>query len=301
MMEVEFNDLTLEQIDLLETMGVYRLLGKTGVDNLNDMMEKNSIDIASISQHLDEDYNLLVSVRDYLSSTSSKLEQFFNSGLTDEIHDDEVLVRVYFKDKASIEKLEDFKSYGNSWYQIGRGVAMATDTAPDDIRIVGAEKGSVIIDIVAVASIAGILSKIVLYVLEVIQRVLDIQKTKLEIDNLELENKNISLDLDKEIENVQKEGADKILNSVCKEIGIKKDDGGKRNALKKSIELLLSFTQDGGKLDFVHNEVEEDDEEQSSEQKALRDSIDQLDANASKIRELEDKIKLLTESTNKDQ
>lgn len=293
---IDFNDLTLEQIDLLETMGVAELLGQDGVTYINSMMEKNGADIASISEHLNDNCSTLSDAQSYFDTLNNHLEKYFLSDSSEELSDDEVLIRVYFKDDASISNLEDFKKSGNDWYQIGRGFAIATDTAPEEIRVVGAEKGSVIINLVAIAGIAGILSKAVYESLSVIQRVMDIRKTKLEIDNLKLQNKKIAAELEKEIEREETNGADRIVKSLCKELKIKNDEGEKKAALKKSVEILLQFTQEGGKIDFVHNEIDDEPEDESSEQKALRTDMEMLDTNISKIRELESRLKLLPEA-----
>ncbi len=293
---IDFSGLTLEQINLLSDMGVSQLVGEDGVNHLISTMEKNVIDIASVANHVSDDYNVLIQARDYFESVSSQLKKYYTSEKDEEISDDEVLVRIYFKDGASINDLNDFKESGNNWYNIGRGLALATDHAPEEIRIVGAEKGSVIIDIVAVSIIASALCKIVADVLENTQRILNIKKTLLEIDNLKLQNKKIAQDLEKEIEKETEKGADTILKNACRDLKISKDEGEKRNALKKSIELLMQFTQCGGKLDFIHNEIEDDDEEDHDDaEKFLRGQMELLDENIERIRLLENDIKLLKE------
>lgn len=49
---MDFNVLTLEQMDLLERMGTLSLFGEQGESNLHRVFNENGVDIASISEHL---------------------------------------------------------------------------------------------------------------------------------------------------------------------------------------------------------------------------------------------------------
>src|SRR5690606_23216206 len=109
----------------------------------------------------------------------------------DEIPDDSVLMRVYFQNDVSIDNLTDFKKLSAMWYDIGRGIAMAQNMSPEDFNIIGAKKGSIIIEMAVAVGLATTVSKILLEALKVADRYLDILKKVQEVKGLKLANKQI--------------------------------------------------------------------------------------------------------------
>mgnify|MGYP006179352477 CR=1 FL=1 len=86
------------------------------------------------------------------------------------------MMRIYFKDASSINNLSDLKKLGSTWYDIGRGIAMTQDKSPEDFVVVGAQKGSIILELAVAARIATSVSKILLETLKVAEKVIDILK-----------------------------------------------------------------------------------------------------------------------------
>lgn len=297
---IDFNVLTLEQIELLDRMKVYSLLGEQGEKNLVQVFNDNGVDIASISEHLRDYAETLSAAKEYFCDIKNNIKEYFPVDAIEELNDGQHIIRVYFKDNAAITSLEDFKDYGRKWYDIGRCIAIATETAPEDIKVIGAEKGSIIINLVTTTLVVGLISKVILEVLKVTQRFLDIKKTLLDIENLKLNNKKIEEDLKEELESEKEAGIDSIVETIAKEYNIE-SDGEKRNNLKIAIKLLLEFSDDGGKLDFVHNDLseEEEDGQEDSVSKQFRQEIEILDSNLAEIRKLENSIKLLSNNLDK--
>jgi hypothetical protein len=58
-----------------------------------------------------------------------------------------------------MSNVADFRKWGTFWFEIGRGVAMAHNAAPEEIKIVGATKGSIIIELAVVSDIAVTISQ----------------------------------------------------------------------------------------------------------------------------------------------
>ena len=81
----------------------------------------------------------------------------------------EILMRVSFTGHAMMSNVTDFKAWGAIWYDRGRGIAMAHDATPEDIKIVGATKGSIIIELAVIATIATTTSGIILAALKVLR------------------------------------------------------------------------------------------------------------------------------------
>jgi hypothetical protein len=204
--------------------------------------------------------------------------------------ENEVLIRVSFKGHASISNITDFKSWGNIWHEIGRGIAMAHDEAPEDIRVVGATNGSIVIELATIPSIATTTSLIILAALKVAEKVLDIRKKAEEIRNLELQNKKLADEIEKEAEKEKTAGIDRISGTISKKLKLKSEgQGDKKNALDKAVKDLVSFIESGGEVDFVIPE------EKAGDEKNKKDKPDyaSLRTTFQEIRHLETKMKLL--------
>lgn len=80
-----------------------------------------------------------------------------------------------------MSNLSDFKSWGSTWYDIGRGVAMGHGTPPEDIKVVGATRGSIIIELGVAYAIAATTSRIILEALKLAEKSLALRKTVEEI------------------------------------------------------------------------------------------------------------------------
>ena len=186
-----------------------------------------------------------------------------------------------------MENVKDFKSWGNIWFDIGRGIAMAHDLSPEDIKIVGATKGSIIMELAVVASVATTTSGIILAALKVAEKVLDILNKAEELKGLKLKNTKLAKDLEKEAENEKKDGIEKITNDVAKKSGINHNgEGDKIKALDTAVKNLVNFIEEGGVVDFVVSDEEESEEGKEDQHADLRVAFNE-------IRKLEKKIEFL--------
>ena len=201
-----------------------------------------------------------------------------------------VLVRVTFDQNAKIVNIADLKVWGNTWYEIARGIAMVHNQAPEVISIVGAGKGSFIIDLSVVTPMALTVSSIIWYGLRVTERVFDIRKKAEEIRGLKLSNDKIQKELEQEAELIKTQAIDTITKDVIKTSKLEdQNEGDKIAALTKAVEDLVEFLERGGSVDFVLPEAvgsKEDDKEPSVELQLLRDRVYD-------IHQLEQKIPLL--------
>ena len=156
--------------------------------------------------------------------------------------DNEILMRVTFTGQAKMGNIKDFKTWDNPWYDIGRGIALAHGTSPEDIKIVGATTGSIIIELAVVASIATTASGIILAALKVAEKVLDIKKKAEEIRGLKLTNDKLAKDLDEAADTEKAKGIEEITVTMIKKLSIKKTgEGDKVKALETSIKNLVNL------------------------------------------------------------
>ena len=257
---INFQNLSLEQIKFLEKLKISDLIGKKGSEKIDQVLFES--DIASATQKIKGFYDRITKSITNIGNLKSALLGNFEIDETDELPDNSVLMRVYFQNDVAISNLTNFKKLSTMWYDIGRGIAMAQDKSPEDFHIIGAKKGSIIIEMAVAVGIATSVSKILLEAFKVADRYLDILKKVQELKGLKLGNKKIEKELKEEAQKEKDNGIKSILDSAI--IDLKLDvnqQGDKVNAIEKSIKKLVDFTENGGLVDFVQPEDSEEDEE----------------------------------------
>lgn len=223
----------------LSHLGIAQAVGEEGINKIEDILYKNVIDVATSAQKLQE---ILQKVSQGITK-SNQIKEGLSGCVVEEEYEteNEVLMRVSFTGHALMSNVTDFKSWGSIWYDIGRGIAMAHNSSPEDIKIVGATKGSIIIELAVVASIATTTSGIILAALKVAEKVIDIRMKAEELRGLKMKNDKFAKDLEKEAENEKKAGIEEITGSVAQEVGIKDGEGDKLKALDTAVKNLVNF------------------------------------------------------------
>lgn len=282
---VPLDQLTRDQIAFLDNLGIAKAVGEEGAEQIEDILYKNVIDVATSAQKL---HQILQKINEGIAK-SNQIKDGLSGCVFEEEYEaeNEILMRVSFTGHALMENVKDFKSWGNIWFDIGRGIAMAHDLSPEDVKIVGATKGSIIMELAVVASVATTTSGIILAALKVAEKVIDILNKAEELKCLKLKNTKLAKELEKEAENEKKDGVEKITNDIAEKLGINHNgEGDKIKALDTAVKNLVNFIEKGGVVDFVvpeEDEVEEGEEDQHND---LRVAFNE-------IRRLEKKIELL--------
>lgn len=243
---VASNALTDAQRDFIEDqLRLLPHLGHRGVDSIESILFKNSLDIATAAREMGRISGEVQWAVDRSSQIKAAL-----SGLVepDESVSEEVLLRIVFDHKAAIQDITDFKKWAAEWHDIGRGIAMSVGETPRDLRVVGAQTGSIIITLATTYAIARVASSIILKALEVAERVQGLRKVQLEIEALKLSNQAALKALKEQEASERKEGLQMIASSVSEGLAL---DGEKLVALEKSITKLLAFIEKGGEVDVV--------------------------------------------------
>lgn len=291
--EVPLHQLTSDQLDILGKLEIAQGIGPEGVDDIEDILYKNVLDIATAAQKVNE---ILTKINQGIAKSDQ-----IKTGLTGivEIEEhirDKAVIRVCFAGDAAMSNLTDFKKWGRIWYEIGRGVAMLHDSSPEDVKIIGVKTGSVVLELTAVYALTKTVSAIILEGLKVADKVLDILHKAEELKGLKLSNKKIARDLEKEAATQKEQGIEQIKNQLVEEFGLQGNgDGDKITALEKSIKDLVNFTEEGGEVDFM---LPEEPEPSDDEDEAVADGAQQairveLHETIRQIKALEEKRRLL--------
>lgn len=278
--DISVSDLTNEQEKMLSRLEILQYIGSEGVTNLENLLFRNSLDIATATAEVN-------SIHAKISQAIQKSDQLKTNLITLVDDDDEdsdegeqVIMRVHFQNDASLNNLTDLKKLSTTWWEIGRGIAMAHDGAPEDVKIVGAQKGSIIIELAVVAAIAATTSRIILSALKVADRVLTIRKKSEEIKALKLGNQKLEAELAKEADKEKKEGLESITKEISVYLNVNQNgDGEKFKVLEKSVKNLIEFVEKGGEVDFYSPEESEDNPD-----------IEQMRLNFEEIKKLEKRV-----------
>jgi len=282
---VAFSTLTIEQIKLLEVLEIKELFGVSGVSAIEDILYKNQLDIAAATKNIGENVNKINKAVQKFDQIKASFAGIYTIEEAEETPEGHVLMRIYFQGDSSMKTVTEFKKLGNQWYEIGRGIAMSCNGSPADLKIIGAHKGSVVLELAVIAGIATSISTILLAGLEVAEKSIDILKKVEELKALKLSNKKIVTDLEKEAIKEREKGINEIVQKAIEEHSLKQESQGDIiNALEKSVKNLIDFTEHGGKVDFI--QPEQGEEVRDSELITFRE-------NCKKIRIIEHKIKYI--------
>lgn len=262
---VSLSDLSSGQLEILENIGIAHNVGSEGVEAIEDVLYRNALDIATVVNKI----TTVVAEINTGVQWSSQINTLLLHILDVEevrVAEDGVLMRIHFQKEAHLSNLTEFKDWGKTWYEIGRGITMANGVAPEDIKVVGASKGSIILTLLATYGIARTTSDIILAALKVAEKVYDIKKKAQEVRALKIGNDAAEKALEKAAADTKESGIKTIIADTIKQIGLdKKNEGDKVNALESSISKLVDFIEKGGEVDFVvpeetsSGEVDKDD------------------------------------------
>lgn len=262
---VSLSDLSSGQLEILENIGIAHNVGSEGVEAIEDVLYRNALDIATVVNKI----TTVVAEINTGVQWSSQINTLLLHILDVEevrVAEDGVLMRIHFQKEAHLSNLTEFKDWGKTWYEIGRGITMANGVAPEDIKVVGASKGSIILTLLATYGIARTTSDIILAALKVAEKVYDIKKKAQEVKALKIGNDAAEKALEKAAADTKESGIKTIIADTIKQIGLdKKNEGDKVNALESSISKLVDFIEKGGEVDFVvpeetsSGEVDKDD------------------------------------------
>jgi len=272
-----------EQQVFLNKLNILNIFGKTAVEELEDILYKNALDIATATKKINEKYILL----NQGIARINKIKEGLAGLVEIEEHIiDKAIIRVHFDHDASINNITDFKKWSATWYEISRGITMVHGASPEDISVIGANKGSIIIELATAYAITKTLSEIILKVLKVVEKVYDIRKKAEEIRGMKLSNDKIANELEKEANNIKKTDVEAIVDSISETESV--SDGEIKTNLSKAITKLLDFVDKGGEIDFT---LPDDADEEEPEDKEKNDLKQLLRTKFQEIRLIEDKLK----------
>src|SRR6267143_2417664 len=217
---VPLESLSAQQVDFLRKLGIGDHVGQDAVRKIEDILFRTPLDPATAAQRFAE----IIRAIDEGIQKSDQLQQTLKGLVPPEPElEEKVLVRVTFSNDAAIANVVDLKSWSEVWYDIGRGIAMINDASPEEIRIVGAGKGSVVLELAVANGIGKTIASVILEALKVAEKVMDVRKKAEEVKNLKLTNSKIAKELADAADIEKKKGIESITEAVA---GMKRKKDG---------------------------------------------------------------------------
>ncbi len=286
---VPLESLSTQQVDFLDKIGIGSHVGEDAARQVEDILFRNPLDPATAAQKFAE----IIQEIDQGIQKSDQLRENLTGIVAPEPElEAKVLVRVTFANEAAITNIVDLKSWSEIWFEIGRGIAMINDSSPEEVEVVGAGKGSVIIELAVTYGIAKTIAVVMLEALKVAEKVVDIRKKAEEIKALKLSNSKLGKEIEDAAETEKKKGITSITQKVTR--GRRKqdtDEGDKVSAFDRAVSKLVDFLEKGGEVDCVLPEEETDGA--TEEEKPHAGQVRELRATFKEIRLLERRIEQL--------
>jgi len=276
---VHLNALSLSQLESLDTLGIKAHIGKAGVTKLEDLLKNN--DIAFVAQSVNEIKNEIAAGIAKAQAIQQALEPLIE---TEEfvVDRDSVLTRVIFEHEASIDDIEKLKSWSSKLFDIGRGFAIAQGQTPKDIRVVGASKGSLIIELaILAAKVVPIATAIGLILNAMVKyreyQILSIQARRMKADDADLadEFEKDAVRWEQRAENLKTAIAKKVADEVRQTIADFREEN--QAEFEKAVRALVDLHAKGGTIDCVIPEEEGEGEGEDKEGERTGDTAAALD------------------------
>ena len=285
---IPLTDLGFNQIDFLEGCGILQSLGTQAAEAVNKILIDNTHDISTAAQKIARLRDPINKALGSFQKVEEGLKELYSS--PDEIFE-EALVHVHFTGDAGINNIVDFKKWATSWYDIGRGIALAIDEQPESCRIVGASQGSIIVAMATTYGIAKIISDILLIAIKVRERVIELKIQQEKLRALRLSNNAAEKALQKEIDDEIISGEQKAFDALKERLQL---NGEQENALEKSVKTSFKFINNGGVIDVhVHDENEGEQDSVTAEPNQLLIERKELIRITREIRDIEERVKLI--------
>ncbi|MEQ1771518.1 MAG: hypothetical protein ABL879_16955 [Devosia sp.] len=277
--EMAIGELSLQQLDLLDDLGVRQLVGSEGARWIEAVVKAEAYDPVTTEQSAAAALASINSANDRLTAYASAIDQMEleRPNLAEEIAG-RVTVRVGFRNDVSIRNVKDWKSSADDWYQIVRGLALMSGEAPEETKVVGASTGSIILVLSATYAVSKLLATIAKHITGTAKQILELQITREELR----QKKILTKTMEAEFIRLQEEARANAKDAITKEVKgalPKSPNGEQTTALDKSIQKLLEFGEKGGDVDFVAppepapDEVEDQKQSPAAQIRSVRNLI----------------------------
>jgi hypothetical protein len=289
--EMPTDQLSTTQLDLLEKLQVDNLLGSRGRSWVNRAVRSSTYDPATTYRTIQEAASRLDAVR-------QRLGNFRSHALDLQIEKDETVdpskpfaFSVVFKNGAAINNIRDWRKSAQDWEYILSSVAAVAGDRPEDVSVITAESGSIIVWLGAGAALTKILATVSKNIASMANDYVDFQLKKEELRRSRMMSTAIENDLKRQEAERRDAGKAATLEQVrLLASSAKPEDFAK---LDKAVDKLIEFFEKGGDMDFINPALET--ESDTSGGSATDDDASTVDEVIREFRKEVQKAKLLAD------
>jgi hypothetical protein len=266
-----FDELSLEQLKMLSSLGVDVYIGPEGAAYVEAAVRTSNYDPATAVQRLNAAVQSINSTRGLLAAYVEAVNNL-GFGPDDVLAEDGLItIRVGFQNDVAINNVTEWKDTAKEWYDIVRGLSMACDESPEDVKVIGAATGSLILILAGTAAFTALLAQISKHITTAAK---DIIGVRMEVENLR-QKKLLTKGMEAELKKIEKEKTDGAITTIEKllEGKVKVQVGDVSVALTSSIKKLLTFSEKGGTVDFVAPEDEAEPEDGDAKDGGLKAAL----------------------------
>jgi hypothetical protein len=296
--EMKFDELSLQQLRMLSSLGVDSYVGSEGAVFVDAAIRTSEFDPATAASKISGAQNKLNQAHSAFSSYLASLKSLGLEQSAVDKESDSITIRVGFQNDASINNVTDWKESAKDWYDIIRGLALASSEAPEDTKVVGASTGSIILILAGTLPVTTLLALISKNIASVAKDVIGIGNQIEDLRHKKLLNSVIENELKKQ----EKEKKDKALEDIVAIIKLRIPDldGEKVTGLEGSIKKLLLFNEKGGNVDFVAPEADVDGSDAEPDDKdGTLTALVEARTEIHEYQSVREQIKMLTDMTDK--
>lgn len=258
---VPFNQLNSEQVRLLSAYGIDNYFGRKAQAFVAGTITKSNFDPATAATNFQSAIEALQKASERAASLVAAfdgIEDWTGGDLPPD--EDFVQVRVEFRDEAAITNMVEWKQWAAKWYDIARGIGMAAGEAPENVRILGATKGSIVLTLATTYSVALILGGIFKVITKRASELLKLAHSMEDLKRKQLLNKELESAFKKRSDEIKSGGTSEAIAEVNR-LATAEKNGELDKVIEKAVKELFDFGTRGGDLDFVSPEPPEPDAE----------------------------------------
>ena len=243
------SELSALQFGVLEKMEVANHIGKHGEAWVNRCVKTMTYDPATTCQTVQHAHEKLGEANHFLNEFKTSAGKVGFEEVDEIDAPSPYVFNVIFQKDASIRNVRDWKKTASDWDVIIGGVTAVAGEKPEDVAVVGTQNGSIIYTLSATPIVTKILATVSKHIASIANNYLDFELKREELRRSRMMSDVIQNDLKRQEGEIRAKGKSQILDAVKEIVPDAKPEY--LSKLEKAVDRHITFSQNGGGVDFV--------------------------------------------------
>ncbi len=275
---IDVTRLNQAQKEFLERIGLWSAIGEAGAKAVEDALVRHGLDIATAANRIQELMNQTQGALQRLRQLREALGDVVLPGTVEPSA--AVVMRVRFDHEAAIKTIVDLKYWSKEWFLIGRGLASLAGSPPEDVRVIGAARGSLIVELAPAVLVAGLFVRVLRAAVALAHDIVDLKERLKGIANNPLvqvgESPLVNMEqLSEEIDKRVADAVEEKFSELIEDQEVKADGGVRKEAIS-AIKKLVQFLAKGGDIDMVVPSSATEQEGHAEDLKRIREEVKEI-------------------------